>query len=205
MKKLQKIIKAKIIAMYYGGSRGYGLANEQSDNEIMVIIEKGMDFSVYHFEDKEYFILSKEYFDRINEIDDETNDFVAVHADVILGCRNEENIIYVDDNYKDEFLALVTTPWGKAKLKKFLLRFVAFFVLHTGLPVNVKKSYHILRVKAMLDHYILTGVFSLVYEEPMRSEIIKYKRDFETLDNIDSRLIELLNFIQDYANEMEEV
>lgn len=204
MKKLEKILKTKILAAYYGGSKGYGFANEKSDEDIIVVTEGTNQLAIIHEGIKEYIILGKEYFNGVNELSDEVSDYVAVHADVILGARNKENVIYLDPDYVSEFNLLVNEPWTKEKIRKFLLRFVQFFALFIEPKTNIKKNYHIFRVKAMIDHYIQTGVFGLNYDEPMRSEIVRYKNHYSEINNASNRLIELLDFIQTFVNKLEE-
>lgn len=112
------------------------------------------------------------------EIYDDSNTFICSHAENIISRINKENIIFLEDEYKEEFLELVNKKWDKPKIKKFLLWFANYYELTLNEVVNLKKYYHVYRIRAMLDYYQNTGSFLLEYPKPYGESIKNTIRRF---------------------------
>lgn len=207
LEQIKKRIKEKILCVYYGGSVAYGLNDDSSDIDLMVIAEstfQGTESITFEYDNKkiEIFKLSRECFRDVQNIEEDTNSFTTIHADNILCCKDEANILFLDDSYKEEFLDLVNNSWSKDKVSKFLKRFIDFFGLTLGLKQNIKKHYHVYRIRAMLDSFDETGSFSLVYNEPFKTKMIEHKNKFKNLPNSSEEIKQLLRYIDDYAERL---
>lgn len=207
---IEEIFKEKVLCIFYGGSHAYGLASEKSDKDVMVIIDDNKPLRHYiYFNDLtkeriECFIVGRSYFKKVHSFDDDTNDFVVAHADNILGLKFHNTLIYIDESYKNEFNQIVCEDWS-LKLAKFLHRFVSFYKLTIQYDAtNYKKHYHVYRIRAMLDNLDLTGSFDLTYVEPYKTIMTVFKDHYRFIPSKHKEINEILDYIKDYANRLEE-
>lgn len=202
MKILKSLIPAKILCVFYGGSLAYGFQGSDSDIDYMVIVDDELGFRLVRFEEDnikhECFVFGKKAFQNVQEISEDSSIFTASHADNILACKDPNKIIFLDEEFQEEFLALVNKVWDKNKVKKFLFRFVDYYKLTLDLGVNIKKYYHIYRMKAMVEHYELTGNFDLIYPDPHGSFAKKYKEHYPVLPKVNEEVKRLLNEINSF-------
>lgn len=208
MEKIERLIKTKVLCMFEGGSYAYGLESDNSDHDIMVIIDDDISLVYLPFFEsttgkEEYFIMGKNYFQKIHNFDEDTNSFIASFADNILGVHNNGNLIYLDENYKQEFEELALRKWEN-RLPLFLHRFVSYFRLIMTKDINLKRYYHIYRLRAMLDNLDLTGSFNLNYVEPYKSKMLEYKKNYLKQTAKIDEFHKLLDYIENYARKMEE-
>lgn len=208
MEQLKRNIHSRILCVFNGGSNAYGFKGADSDVDYMVIVDDDFDFRLVRYEKEgikhEAFVLGKRAFREVQEISDDSNTFICSHADNIISCLNKENIIFLEDEYEEEFLELVDKRWDKPKIKKFLLRFAGYYELTLNVGVNLKKYYHIYRIRAMLDYYQNTGSFLLEYPEPYGELAKKYKEHYQALPYANEEVKDLIKFIKEFAENLEE-
>lgn len=165
--------KVKVLCIFMGGSRAYGLGDKNSDIDVMVILDddKPLRHSVI-YKDKEKiecFIVGRSYYRKVINIEEDVNDFIVIYADNILGINLGGNLLYLDEAYKEEFSSILKED-SLPKLPKFLKRFFKFYRITISHNLsNYKKHYHVYRIRAMLDNLDKTGSFNLDYVEPYKT------------------------------------
>lgn len=204
--KIERVFKTKVLCMFLAGSHSYGTNDLKSDKDIIVVTEGNRVITNYYSDKEnkvktEYFVMGREYFKSVHEISDSASSFIVVYADNILGVNKKEILMYLDETYKDEFYQIVNEVWDD-KLAKFLHRFVSLFRARIG-NSNQKRLYHIYRLRAMIAHLERTGKFDLIYDEPYKSRMENYKRNYSVMQNKTKELNEMLDYIELYAKKLE--
>lgn len=205
IKELKKRLKWEILAIYYGGSKAYGLEDDSGDTDYMVIVDGPIRFEKVDFDEEnaECFIIGKEEFIKVQEIEKETYGPITAHADNVLGILIWNNLVYLNPIYEADFIEIVNADWNK-KLVKFLDYFVSYYRMTISPIANYKKHYHVYRLNYILKHHEKSGVFSLKLTEDERKEVLHFKKHYKALPNKASEVSLLLDEIERYKSKLEE-
>lgn len=167
---LTKLISNKILAIYRCGSYIYGLETDKSDEDYIVIIDGFDACNVIKEEGYDFFILGKSYFERLCNFDEKTLSYFAIWMDNTLLAK--KNLVYIDENYKDEFELTINIDWNK-HFKSWLKRVVDYFRLR--LDGDHKPLYHLFRIKSQVDYYLKNGKFEYHFPEEDKFKAIEFK------------------------------
>lgn len=209
LKRVEELYNVKVLCIFRAGSLAYNLKGMKSDKDLMVIVDDNEPLrhlvvtNNLTLSKTEYYILGRSYFKKVQEFCEDTNDFVVVYADNILGLKSDDDLLFIDESYSEEFWEIVNEDWLK-KLPKFLNRFVRFFRLTIAKDApNYKKHYHIYRIRSMLDNLDKSGKFNLDYAEPFKTIMEVYKEHYEVMPSKQEEMIEHLDYIENYAVSLE--
>lgn len=161
------IIKKKydinnIILVYYCGSIGYGLNNEESDIDVTIILKSGENYSKESIDNIDFFVYNFYYFKKVQRLENDADMYLKTSADVILNF--EKNIIFMNDAFTFELKQL----YGFLDFQKFLSPFLSNFIeyydnlLYIRCPQYPKRRmYHIFRVLGILETFSKTGIYDI--------------------------------------------
>lgn len=199
MEKIKRIYpNSKVLLAFYGGSKVYGCATEESDTDIVVVLDNFNGLGGFSEGNTDYLVIGKDDFLKAHELSVDVNEQLILFADSILSTRDEKNLIYLDEEFKEIYQNIINKDW-KEWIPKFLIRIIPLLKMYANNGCNIKKEYHIYRIRAMLDHLDQTGSFSLELAEPYRSKMMEYKKHYQVLPVKDKELQDLISYFKKYA------
>jgi len=191
----------EILLIYYGGSKAYGLDENTSDIDVTVVLE-GFRGILHLFIGKyDLFVFSKEDFIKRQQFDDSIIAYHRQAADNVLGIKTNE--YYLNSGFSDELESMITNVNNT-----FICNLIDALLIYSKsvFEVNQKSKafYHLYRVRGMIEHYIQTGMFDLIVDEPWKSKMIDYKANYKTNPeaNYEEEIVSLFDYLENYRNEM---
>ena len=188
---LQEFNKNKILLAYYGGSTAYKTANENSDTDIIVVLDdfSGCDHLAKSEEDIEYFIFGKNQFIEKMNFEKSITPYLLVFNDDIL---SDVEPIYLDNSFKEIYEGIRNRPFGEY-ITDYLEAVIAYY--GTLLDINIlrKNMYHLYRIEEQVKRYFHSGEFTLGVSDETLEKMMVLKTNFAT--NNDDTLAELKGII----------
>jgi predicted nucleotidyltransferase len=184
----------EVMFMYYCGSIAYNTVSSNSDIDITVVLHgfkglihtsiEGIDIFGYGYHD----------FLKRQEMDADIPLYNRLHADDIINAR--EHTIFINPLFTSEFEALVDTEFS-SHLDKFLDTFIEYYdqIINKD-NMLVKRAYHILRIRAILDNYIRSGKYTLTLSEDWIKRINELKTNWDKTSDT-SYLVTLKQYLQE--------
>lgn len=193
--------KAKVLFMYYSGSRGYGYEVEESDIDITVVLEDFNGSLHLQLGKLDIFAFSKEMYIKRQNFDETIIDYYKSAVDDIL--VPEDKILYLSPEFDETYESL-----KQFNVKKLIVNQICALLNHTKFKMDIsmelKSHYHLLRYKGILDHYDRTGVFELEIDEPIKSDMLHYKKNWnnEIGKSYQEKLIQTFKYLENYRDRM---
>ena len=203
---IYKLIEAvfpgtEILLLYYCGSIAYGLDDEHSDKDVNVIL--GNFKGLIHITLAEYdvFAYSVETFIDRQNFDGDIIPYYRAAADDLLSL--DKTLIYLNPKFKDTLKKLLTYD-DKTLMMNHLGVELQYGKMRYQISPRFKSHYHIFRFRGLVEHFKLTGKYTLTVEEPWNSYMIEYKQNWD--NDIGASYHELLEeelkYLEQYRNEM---
>lgn len=164
----------KILAIYKVGSSIFGLSDDESDKDYIVIVDGYDGTNVIKEDGYDFFVIGAPYFEKLCRFDDRVMSYFAIWMDNVLLVK--DNLEYLDEEYRETFIALINIDW-KTCFKKWLGRVVDYFRIRLDDVNNSKPLYHLFRIKALVEHYTKTSKFEYVFPEKDRELALKFKKN----------------------------
>ena len=172
---LTKIIPDnKILAIYKVGSSIFGLSNDESDKDYIVIVDGYDGTNVIKEDGYDFFVIGAPYFEKLCRFDDRVMSYFAIWMDNVLLAN--DNLEYIDEEYQETFNALINIDWNTC-FKKWLSRVIDYFRIRLDDVDNSKPLYHLFRIKPLVEHYVKTSKFEYVFPEKDRELALKFKKN----------------------------
>ena len=191
----------KILLIYYGGSKAYGLDENTSDIDVTVVLE-GFRGILHLFIGKyDLFVFSKEDFIKRQQFDDSIIAYHRQAADNVLGIKTNE--YYLNPEFSNELESMISNVDHT-----FVCNLIDALLIYSKSVFEVNKKskafYHLYRVRGVIEHYIQTGMFDLIVDEPWKSKMIDYKANYKTNTeaNYEEEIVSLFEYLENYRNEM---
>ena len=184
----------EVMFMYYCGSIAYNTVSSNSDIDITVVLHgfkglihtsiEGIDIFGYGYHD----------FLKRQEMDPDIPLYNRLHADDIINAR--EHTIFINPLFTSEFEALVDADFS-SRLDKFLDTVIEYYdqIINRD-NMLVKRVYHILRIRAILDNYIRSGKYTLTLSEDWIKRINELKTNWDKTSDT-SYLVTLKQYLQE--------
>lgn len=194
----------EVMFMYFCGSIAYHTASENSDIDITVVLHgfkglihtslEGIDIFGYGYED----------YCKRQSMHPDIPLYNRLHADDIINAK--EHLIYLNPLFENEFNDLVGNHFDN-HLVEFLDTVIEYYdqIINKD-NILVKRAYHILRIRAILDSFIETGNYSLMISDDWVKRIEEIKSNWDKPDdgNYLSTLRQYLDEIKEIRNEVED-
>ena len=191
----------EILLIYYGGSKAYGLDENTSDIDVTVVL-KGFRGILHLFIGKyDLFVFSKEDFIKRQQFDDSIIAYHRQAADNVLGIKSNE--YYLNPEFSKELENMISNVDNS-----FVCNLIDALLIYSKSVFEVNRKskafYHLYRVRGMIEHYMQTGVFDLIVDEPWKSKMIEYKANYKTNQeaNYEEEIVFLFEYLENYRNEM---
>ena len=164
----------RILAIYKVGSSIFGLSNDESDNDYIVIIDGFDGTNVIKEDNYDFFVLGDSYFEKLCNVDDRTMSYFAIWMDNVLLAN--ENLEFISEDYKERFNKLINIDWSKC-FKKWLGRIIDYFRIRLDDVNNSKPLYHLFRIKALVEHYVATSKFEYYFPTKDKELALAFKNE----------------------------
>lgn len=181
----------ELMFAYYCGSRAYDTTTPSSDIDIVAVFSDLKGITHASLGDIDIFAYGIDSFIQRQSISDELPLYNLIHADDFIKAKS--NLVYLNPKYKSDFDKLSKIDFSRV-LYAFLEAFIKYYdSLINDQKLIVKRSYHIYRVKAIIDHYKESGKYEIALSKKELDKIAHYKKNWESLDS--SIILELSNIL----------
>jgi hypothetical protein len=191
-----------IMFAYYSGSKAYGTDDENSDIDVTVVLANLTGNVHMEVANLDLFVYGEDcYLDKQNLID-YIPLYNRVHIDDVLAI--EQNLIYLNPDNIDQFNAYKNIKIEN-KMKQFLKNFIDYItMIINDFNKPVKRLYHVLRIRGLLDYYGETGKYEMVITEPWKTRMMTYKKNWNNdVGHAYYPMIkEQLNYIKNYMERL---
>lgn len=167
--------QATVMFIYYCGSVAFGLEDENSDDDVTVVLD-GFKGNVHlSLGTLDIFAYGRDIYLKKQNLDPSVPLYDRAYIDEVLSPK--DTLIYLDERYREEYEAYKNIDMT-SKLGLFLASFVEHYETRLDLPEPQKSHYHILRVRGILDHVDQIGKYEHVVEEPWATMMKDYKKNW---------------------------
>ena len=180
-----------ILLIYRMGSKAYGVDNENSDEDIGVVLDgySGMDHIVDYETKNEYFIFSKDLWIKKMEFDTSLANLFLIFPDEVIG----NTPLYIKEDFITTYESYQTRDFASF-FKTYLGKVIDYFETYLNEDRQTKTMWHLYRIEEQVLRFVSTGEWSLTLAPGTIEKIQVYKQNYK-LQNEHS-LSEFKNIIQ---------
>ena len=180
-----------ILLIYRMGSKAYGVDNENSDEDIGVVLDgySGMDHIVDYETKHEYFIFSKELWIKKMEFDTSLANLFLIFPDEVIG----NTPLYIKEEFITTYESYQTRDFASI-FKTYLGKVIDYFETYLNEDRQTKTMWHLYRIEEQVLRFVSTGEWSLTLTPGTIEKLQVYKQNYK-LQNEHS-LSEFKNIIQ---------
>ena len=180
-----------ILLIYRMGSKAYGVDNENSDEDIGVVLDgySGMDHIVDYETKNEYFIFSKDLWIKKMEFDTSLATLFLIFPDEVIG----NTPLYIKEDFITTYESYQTRDFASI-FKTYLGKVIDYFETYLNEDRQTKTMWHLYRIEEQVLRFVSTGEWSLTLAPGTIEKIQVYKQNYK-LQNEHS-LSEFKNIIQ---------
>ncbi|MCH4201355.1 MAG: hypothetical protein LKF54_00030 [Bacilli bacterium] len=180
-----------ILLIYRMGSKAYGVDNENSDEDIGVVLDgySGMDHIVDYETKNEYFIFSKDLWIKKMEFDASLANLFLIFPDEVIG----NSPLYIKEEFITTYESYQTRDFASI-FKTYLGKVIDYFETYLNEDRQTKTMWHLYRIEEQMLRFVSTGEWSLILTPGTIEKIQVYKQNYK-LQNEHS-LSEFKNIIQ---------
>ena len=180
-----------ILLIYRMGSKAYGVDNENSDEDIGVVLDgySGMDHIVDYETKNEYFIFSKDLWIKKMEFETSLANLFLIFPDEVIG----NTPLYIKEEFITTYESYQTRDFASI-FKTYLGKVIDYFETYLNEDRQTKTMWHLYRIEEQVLRFVSTGEWSLILASGTIEKIQVYKQNYK-LQNEHS-LSEFKNIIQ---------
>ena len=165
-----------ILLMYRIGSKAYGVATSNSDNDIVVVLDgySGMDHITDYETMTEYFIYSKDFWIEKMELSPRLANLFLIFPDEVLG-----NIpLYIKDDFVSTYESYQNRDFATI-FKTYLGKVIDYFETYLNDDRQIKTMWHLYRIEEQVLRYMATREWSLDLAPATIERIQVYKGNYQ--------------------------
>lgn len=194
---LEKFRDRKILLAYYAGSNAYGTRNENSDTDIVVVLDdlKGSMHITNEELRTEYYVFGKDDYERKMSFDSEVTPYLKLFNDDILSV---EQPIVLDESYVTDYENYKSRDFSNfiADYIDSAIEYYQHFLSENALKKNM---YHLYRIEKQVKTFIDTGQFQIATDESVKEKMMVFK------DNYQSNSLEYMKELRNILKYLKEV
>lgn len=190
----------KVLLCYKCGSSIFGLSDDDSDKDYIVILEGYDSCNVVKTDDSDFFTYGLPYFEKLKKFDKGCLTYFLVWIDNTLLAK--ENIVYIDESIKDKLDEFLNIDF-KNHFKDWLYRLIAYFGIRLQNYKEEKSLYHLYRVESLIKHYKETGKFEYYFSKENKELAMDLKTNLNMEKHL-PRLKEIFSYLLSLYKEEEE-
>jgi hypothetical protein len=185
----------EVMWIYYGGSIAYGTKSDASDTDVIAVLSGlkgiihaeagGIDIFAYGYKE----------FEMRNHQDVAIPLYNRISSDDIVSAK--DNLIYLNPNHEVCFNEFVEEKFTNM-LPQFLDGFIEYFnLLVNSDKITVKRLYHIVRVRGILERFIETGKYSNSIPKGWKTKIKEIKDSWNDENMSSTYLGEIRTYLEE--------
>lgn len=185
----------EVMFIYYCGSDNYKTKQKNSDTDVTVVLKglkgivhasiDGLDIFAYGYDD---------YLQR-QSITDTLPLYNLIHSDDVINM--EENLIYINEDYIEDLNKIKALKFEDV-LPQYLDAVISYFDQLINVErVVVKRSYHVIRVRGILEGYLKTSKYDVNLDENWLNKIYEHKNNWNKTLNTETYLNELKKYLDE--------
>ena len=180
-----------ILLIYRMGSKAYGVDNENSDEDIGVVLDgySGMDHIVDYETKNEYFIFSKDLWIKKMEFETSLANLFLIFPDEVIG----NTPLYIKEEFISTYESYQTRDFASI-FKTYLGKVIDYFETYLNEDRQTKTMWHLYRIEEQVLRFVSTGEWLLTLTPGTIEKLQVYKQNYK-LQNEHS-LSEFKNIIQ---------
>lgn len=190
---LNNLLHEKVLAIYGCGSKIYGLESGGSDEDYTVIVDSDFLPNVIKDNGIDYFVFGRKQFNEATNFKKGYLSFFLAWLDNT--CLALDNLVYLDEGYKDEFLSIVNADWS-LKFKIWLEININYFGARLLYSPEEKTLYNLYRLNSIVKNYKETGIFKSVFFENDKTLALDFKSNPSTRISHKNKLEEIFSYLE---------
>jgi predicted nucleotidyltransferase len=176
-KLLNEFKDRKVLLSYYCGSTAFGVNTDESDSDIIVVLDDMLGHDHLYLEDEniEYYIFGRNEWFKKMEFDSSISLYNLMYSDDICGGK----LIYVDSKFKSIYEKYVNRDWSKY-FNVWLESNIAYYETYIDNPVLRKNYWNLYRLEEQVRRYLETNIMKIDVSDNVKEKILVYKANFKS-------------------------
>jgi len=185
----------EVMFIYYCGSDNYKTKQKKSDTDLTVVLSNFNGIIHASIEGVDIFAYGYENFLQRQSMHDTLPLYNLIHSDDVINMA--DNLIYLNPSYQTEYNSITALKFEDV-LPQYLDAVIEYFNQLVNIEkVIVKRSYHIIRIRGILEKYLETGKYDVNLNEVWLNKVFEHKKSWDKELNTPEHLTQLKTYLDE--------
>ena len=185
----------EVMFIYYCGSDNYKTKQKKSDTDLTVVLNNFNGIIHASIEGVDIFAYGYENFLQRQSMNDTLPLYNLIHSDDVINMA--DNLIYLNPSYQTEYNSITALKFEDV-LPQYLDAVIKYFNQLVNVEkVIVKRSYHIIRIRGILEKYLETGKYDVNLNEVWLNKVFEHKKNWDKELNTADHLAQLKTYLDE--------
>lgn len=185
----------EVMFIYYCGSDNYKTKQKKSDTDLTVVLSNFNGIIHASIEGVDIFAYGYENFLQRQSMSDTLPLYNLIHSDDVINMA--DNLIYLNPSYQTEYNSITALKFEDV-LPLYLDAVIEYFNQLVNVEkVIVKRSYHIIRIRGILEKYLETGKYDVNLNEVWLNKVFEHKKNWDKELNTADHLAQLKTYLDE--------
>ena len=185
----------EVMFIYYCGSDNYKTKQKKSDTDLTVVLSNFNGIIHASIEGVDIFAYGYENFLQRQSMHDTLPLYNLIHSDDVINMA--DNLIYLNPSYQTEYNSITALKFEDV-LPLYLDAVIEYFNQLVNIEkVIVKRSYHIIRIRGILEKYLETGKYDVNLNEVWLNKVFEHKKSWDKELNTPDHLTQLKTYLDE--------
>ncbi len=185
----------EVMFIYYCGSDNYKTKQKKSDTDLTVVLNNFNGIIHASIEGVDIFAYGYESFLQRQSMNDTLPLYNLIHSDDVINMA--DNLIYLNPSYQTEYNSITALKFEDV-LPLYLDAVIDYFNQLVNVEkVIVKRSYHIIRIRGILEKYLETGKYDVNLNEVWLNKVFEHKKNWDKELNTPVHLNQLKAYLDE--------
>lgn len=185
----------EVMFIYYCGSDNYKTKQKKSDTDLTVVLNNFNGIIHASIEGVDIFAYGYENFLQRQSMNDTLPLYNLIHSDDVINMA--DNLIYLNPSYQTEYNSITALKFEDV-LSQYLDAVIEYFNQLVNVEkVIVKRSYHIIRIRGILEKYLETGKYDVNLNEVWLNKVFEHKKNWDKELNTVDHLAQLKTYLDE--------
>ena len=185
----------EVMFIYYCGSDNYKTKQKKSDTDLTVVLNNFNGIIHASIEGVDIFAYGNENFLQRQSMNDTLPLYNLIHSDDVINMA--DNLIYLNPSYQTEYNSIKALKFEDV-LPQYLDAVIEYFNQLVNVEkVIVKRSYHIIRIRGILEKYLETGKYDVNLNEVWLNKVFEHKKNWDKELNTADHLAQLKTYLDE--------
>lgn len=185
----------EVMFIYYCGSDNYKTKQKKSDTDLTVVLSNFNGIIHASIEGVDIFAYGYENFLQRQSMNDTLPLYNLIHSDDVINMA--DNLIYLNPSYQTEYNSITALKFEDV-LPLYLDAVIEYFNQLVNIEkVIVKRSYHIIRIRGILEKYLETGKYDVNLNEVWLNKVFEHKKSWDKELNTPEHFTQLKTYLDE--------